>query len=72
MDWQFWGQQLPANGSTLANQLAGVGGFTRAAQHEWRAVTMIGGRGRNTFNLGDVIDHITSNGLFITPTNHIT
>jgi hypothetical protein len=64
MDWQFWGQQLPANGSTLANQLAGVGGFTRAAQHEWRAVTMIGGRGRNTFNLGDVIDHITSNGLF--------
>jgi hypothetical protein len=36
----------------------------RAAQHQWNAMNMIGGRGNNIFNLGNVIDDITSNSRF--------
>jgi len=39
-------------------------GYVRAAQHAWDTVTMLGGRGNNTFYLGNVIDDITNNGAF--------
>jgi len=64
MDWEFWKDSLPGQGSTLANNPAGVNGQKRPAQHEWNTLTMAGGRGNNTFNLGNVMDNITNNGLF--------
>jgi hypothetical protein len=65
MDWSFWQHLLPNVGLTTANQPAdNAKRVTRAAQHAWYQMTMIGGRGSNTFNLGNVIDNITNNGLF--------
>ena len=64
MDWEFWKDSLPGGGSTLASNPAGRGGQKRPAQLEWNTVTMAGGRGNNTFNLGNVMDNITNNGLF--------
>ena len=63
LDWSFWKHLLPTVGTTTANQPA-QGDYKRAAQHRWKTTTFMGGRGSNTFNLGNVIDHITDNGLF--------
>jgi len=64
MDWELWQHLLPTAGSTIATQPAGIGGQKRPAQLAWNTVTMAGGRGSNTFNLGNVMDNITNNGLF--------
>ena len=65
MDWSYWKHLLPSVGLTTANQqVDDAQKITRAAQHAWESMTFIGGRGNNTFNLGNVIDNITNNGLF--------
>ena len=64
MDWELWQHLLPQYGSTLANNPAGTNKQNRAAQHAWNTVTFAGGRGNNTFNLGNIVDNITNNGLF--------
>lgn len=65
MDWSFWRHLLPSVGTTTANLRAGeINTIKRAAQHRWNTVTFAGGEGSNTFNLGNVIDNITNNGLF--------
>lgn len=63
-DWSFWQHLLPSTGVTSANQLSDSNN-PRAAQHQWNTMTLIGGRGNNTFNLGNVVDNITNNGLFL-------
>jgi hypothetical protein len=64
MDWELWQHLLPENGATLANNPAGQNGQKRAAQHQWHTISFAGGRGNNTFNLGNITDNITNNGLF--------
>jgi len=66
-DPQLWENILPKDGSTTYNQSAGrdsKDNFRRIGQHEWHTVSMYGGRGNNTFFLGNVIDDITNNSIF--------
>jgi hypothetical protein len=67
MDWSFWKHLLPTDAGVLTTanqQVDNTKKITRAAQHLWNTTTFAGGRGSNTFNLGNVIDNITNNSLF--------
>ena len=66
-DPELWKHLLPDTSkfTTTYNQGAdNAKGFKRAADHEWHTVEMLGGRGNNIFNLGNVLDNTTGNGKF--------
>ena len=66
-DPELWKHLLPDTSkfTTTYNQRAdNAKGFNRSADHEWNTVQMLGGRGNNTFFLGNPIDDITNNAIF--------